>query len=163
MRWKGGCPRLLLLVGFHVISQHLCPTTIFWIPRIQGRIGEMEKAKEAAWYKTAENFKKYLNLDEIYSSLRASLTSEQAEKLRNKLTGREEKINELMEWIPAKGGDWLKEFVDILNKTKAATGHSSIVVALRSNLYIACKENEIPLAEVEAEVVGEYHYVFFNA
>ena len=39
-----------------------------------------------------------------------------------------------MEWMPAKGGSWFADFVDMLKQTKTGTGHSTIIQALKDNL-----------------------------
>ena len=76
----------------------------------------------AAWYESSVEITKYLNVNEIYSHIRKHLTDAESETLISVNVSRDQKIKELMEFFPKKGGEWFKNFVDALAKTKTGTG-----------------------------------------
>ena len=117
----------------------------------------MDRIKEQAWIKTSKEFRNYLDVKEMYVHLRSHLTKPQSDSLRNVYKENDEKINELMDWMPAKGGRWFANFVNILKETKDGTGHLMIIKALKDNLYKESNEqNEISQEAVEAEITGTY-------
>ena len=96
----------------------------------------MERLKDQAWHKATQKFRQHLDVTEIYGHLcsRSYLTGTQKEKLRSPSVKRYENIDELMEWMPAKGGSWFADFVSMLKQTTTGTGHSTIIQALKDNL-----------------------------
>ena len=98
-------------------------------------------------------------MNEIYSRLCGSgcLTDSQKEKLRSRSVRTYEKIDDLMAWMPAKGGSWFADFVEMLKQTKSGTGHSTIIQALKSSLReVHAEQNEIPQEKIEEEITGTY-------
>ena len=116
----------------------------------------MRSLRERAWRKSSVEFTNYLDVGQIYAPLnsRNCLTVPQGAKLRNDVIGSATKINDLMAWMPAKGGKWFEDFVGALNETKTGTGHATIIEALQKNLYEAAKELEISQEVVDSEVSG---------
>ena len=116
----------------------------------------MDGVKEQAWRKSSTVFNNFLDVQEIYAPLndRNYLTRSQGEKLRNKLIDNDTKINDLLAWMPTKGGTWFADFVGALNETKNGTGHAQIIEALQKNLYLAAAENDISQQTVDGEVAG---------
>jgi len=108
------------------------------------------KAKEEAWVKTSETFRKYLDINQIYPYLRHHLTNDEGEILRSNFRLRNEKVDGLIAWMPTKGGSWFEDFVVILNKTKNGTGHAEIIDALQRNLDEEYDQNGIPRITVRS-------------
>ena len=113
-------------------------------------IETLARVKQLAWHKTSVDFRQCLNVTEIYAHLRVHLTDEQAEKLLSENV-RTSKIDQLMEWLPAKGDTWFEDFVGILRKTTDGTGHATIIDALQRNLYEVCEENKVPKAKFSGD------------
>ena len=84
----------------------------------------------AAWYGSSVEITKYLNVEEIYSHIREYLTDAESETLISTNVSSDQKIKELMEFFPKKGGRWFENFMDALTKTKTGTGHEIIIAAL---------------------------------
>jgi len=93
-----------------------------------------QSAKHKAWFESSVEFTRYLNINEIHSHIRRYLTAEENEKLLDSNLLQDQKIKELMEFFPRKGGKWFKSFIDALEKTKANTGHDIIIKALKLRL-----------------------------
>ena len=117
----------------------------------------MQSVRDRAWRKSSPEFNAHLDVKEIYVPLnsRGYLTTAQGEELRNNVIDSSTKINDLMAWMPTKGGNWFAGFVAALNETKSGTGHATIIKALQKNLYEAAKESKISQEVVYGEVSGK--------
>ena len=102
--------------------------------------GEMEHQQDpermltTAWYGSSVEFHNHLNVTEIHSHIRKYLTTAESETLISTNVPWGQKINELINFFPKKGGGWFDNFMDALTKTKAGTGHDIIITALNSKL-----------------------------
>ena len=127
----------------------------------------LERLKELAWRKSSTEFNNYLNVETIYVPLnsRNCFTGPQCQELLNDSISSFKKINDLLGWMPGKGGNWFADFVSALNETKNGTGHAEIIKALQKNLYEAAKENDPEISQdtVDSEVAGKSgNYNFFS-
>jgi len=106
---------------------------------------EKDKINNDAWFKSSEEFTKYLNITEIHPHIRPRLTVAESEYLIHSDEEIPKKIAKLMNFFPKKGGDWFEFFVKALHKSsKPGTGHHHIVAALRRNLPIL-QQNELDI------------------
>ena len=111
---------------------------------------------ERAWFATSTVFTNHLDVDQIYACLCMYLTGPEKDTLRSRSVGPHQKIQDLMAWMPRKGGSWFVDFVGVLKKTKQATGHSTIIEALKGNLRECAKQKEIFQETIENTITGTY-------
>ena len=102
-------------------------------PRMEDQ-QDPEQILTTAWWRSSVEFTQHLNVKEIHSHIREYLTNEESGRLINTNVSEEQKIKELMEFFPKKGGNWFENFMDALTKTQAGTGHNIIIAALNSKV-----------------------------
>ena len=95
---------------------------------------EQDDLELAAWHESSVEFANHLNVKEIYDHIRTYLTKAESAMLINPNVSDDQKIRELKEFFPKKGGRWFENFMDALKKTKACTGHDVIIRALNSRI-----------------------------
>ena len=73
-----------------------------------------------------------LDLDQVFPHLNQQrlLTYSEQEKLKNERFTTDERIDELLKWIPKKGSDALKRFVKCLQNSADGTGHGELASSL---------------------------------
>ena len=112
---------------------------------------------ESAWFATSTVFNNHLDVNQIYSELCVYLTGQERTDLLHQWVGPHQKIQNLMAWMPRKGDNWFVNFVDVLKKTKQATGHSTIIEALKGNLRECAKQKGISQEAIENAITGTYY------
>ena len=73
------------------------------------------------------------NPDELVGPLSAQhlLTSNETYILKNQLLPPLQRLNELVEWLPRKGGNWLERFSDALAAIPYNGGHVTVLEKIR--------------------------------